>query len=248
MKKILVIARKDVKEAFRSRSTYIFIVVMLVLTISYFSSYNSLIQSLIEENAGRQVIIEQSRLFLTSLAYVLPMMYSIFVCTIFASYSVVLDKAKRNLESLMATPVSIKQVWLGKSLAVTLPSIMVGISISVLSYIVINYVAVISHTGAFIFPDPLAVVAAFIIVPLLIFAIVSIVTCVQLIISNPRIANLVFTVIFLALLFGANVLAGFGIDINFAVIYAGVVIICAAVSWLLSRSLTKEKVILSSKG
>jgi ABC-2 type transport system permease protein len=248
MKKILVIARKDVKEAFRSRSTYIFIVVMLVLTISYFSSYNSLVQSLIAENAGRQVIIEQSRLFLTSLAYVLPMMYSIFVCTIFASYSVVLDKAKRNLESLMVTPVSIKQVWLGKSLAVTLPSIMVGISISVLSYIVINYVAVISHTGAFIFPDPLAVVAAFIIVPLLIFAIVSIVTCVQLIISNPRIANLVFTVIFLALLFGANVLAGFGIDINFAVIYAGVVIICAAVSWLLSRSLTKEKVILSSKG
>jgi ABC-2 type transport system permease protein len=176
------------------------------------------------------------------------MMYSIFVCTIFANYSVVLDKAKRNLESLMVTPVGIKQIWLGKSLAVTLPSILIGISIAVLSYIIITFMAVMPNTGGFIFPDTLAIVSAIIIIPILIFTIVSIVTCIQMVISNPRIANLVFTGLFLVLLFGANALGGFGLSINFAVIYAGVIALCIIISWVLSRSLTKERVILSSKG
>jgi len=118
MNKIWIIAKKDIGEAFRARSTYIFILVMLILTFSFVSSYNTQANRL----ASKQLIIDFSRSFLNSLAYILPMMYSIVVCSIFFNYSVIVDKAKRNIESLMATPVSINQIWLGKSLAVTLPS------------------------------------------------------------------------------------------------------------------------------
>jgi hypothetical protein len=69
-----------------------------------------------------------------------------------------------------------------------------------------------------------------------------------LVISNPRIANLVFTVIFLVLLFGANALGFLGITVNFALIYLGIIVLCIIISYFLSRSLTKEKVLLSSKG
>jgi ABC-type Na+ efflux pump permease subunit len=248
MDKIWIIARKDIKEAFRSRSTYIFILIMLVLTVSYFSSYNALINNLHRQNADQQAIIGASQVFLNNIIYVIPMIYSIFVCTIFANYSVILDKAKRNIESLMATPVNLNQIWIGKSLAVTLPSIIIGIGVAVVMYVVMNVAFVIPRTGQFIIPDPLAIMSTFIIVPILVFAIVMIVINVQLVISNPRIANFVFTGIFLILLFGVNALGGLGIEVSFGLIYIGAIVICAAISWILSRSLTREKVILSSKG
>ncbi len=244
MSKILVIARKDIREALLSRSTYAFIFIMLVLTFSYVSSYTAHVKNLTSQTA----IIEFSRAFMNSVAYALPLMYSIFVCSIFATYSVVLDKTKRNLESLMATPVSIVQIWLGKSLAVTLPAIAIGLVISVLDYMVLSFGFIVPRTHVFLFPDVVAIVSAIIIVPVLVFCVVLIVTNVQLTITNPRIANIVFTLIFVLLVFTINAIGGLGISIGyFPLIYLGVIVLCALVALGLSRSLTKEKVILSSK-
>jgi ABC-2 type transport system permease protein len=244
MNKLWVIARKDIGEAFRSRSTYIFIIVMMALTLSYGSSYSAGVQSL----ATQTLMNDFSRSFISGLAFVLPLMYSIFVCSIFANYSVVVDKAKRNIESLMAAPVSIEQIWLGKSLAVAMPSFAVGFSVSVLAYLVINFAFVMPHTHFSIFPDPLAIISAVFIIPLLIFAIVSIVIDIQLVIANPRIANLVFTGMFVLILFGVNLLGGLGVSTSaFPLAYLGMIAVCAIASYILSRSLTKEKVLLSSK-
>jgi ABC-2 type transport system permease protein len=248
MKKLWIIARKDIREAMRSRSTYIYIAIMIALSFTYLSSYNSLIENLKGDNASTQKIYESSRSFLNSIAYALPMMYSILVCTIFAAYSVIVDKAKRNIESLMVTPLTLRQIWGGKSLAVTLPSAGIGLAVAILGYIIINMTAVIPQTGGFIFPEPLAIVTALIIVPLLVLAVVSVVIYMQLVIANPRIANVAFTVIFLALFFSANILTSLGININFSYIYLAIAVLCGGVSYLLSRSLTKERVLLSSKG
>lgn len=148
----------------------------------------------------------------------------------------------------MATPVSMNQIWMGKSLAVTLPSIVIGISVSILSYFVINFGFVMPNTHSFIFPGALAVISGIIIVPILVFSIVTIVINIQLVISNPRIANFVFTGIFVLLVLGVNALGGLGISVSFLpLIYLGVIVLCAGVSFVLSRSLTKEKVLLSSK-
>ncbi len=243
--KLLVIARKDIGEAFRSRSTYVVILVMLVLTFSYISVYSEYVKSL---NNDQQSIRAYSRVFLNSLAYILPMMFSIFVCSVFANYAVIVDKAKRNLESLMATPVSIKQIWMGKSLAVTLPSIVIGITVAIVSFLVMDIWFVMPKAGTFIFPGIWAIVSALIIVPILLFTIVSIVTYIQLVITNPRIGNFVFSGIFFLLLFGLNALGGLGVSTSYlALIYLGVIALCAAISYFLSFSLTKERVLLSNK-
>jgi len=244
MNKIWVIARKDISETFRSRSTWFIILIMIILAFTYISGYESHIKTL----TNQQDVNAYSGGFLNSLAYVLPIMYSIFICSAFANYAVIVDKAKRNIENLMATPVSIKQIWLGKSLAVTIPSIMVGYIVAILVYLAMAIILVMPKTHAFIFPSILAIVSALIIVPTLIFSIVCIVTYIQLIITNPRIASFVFSGIFIILLFGVNALGGFGISLNyFAWIYLGIAGICAAISYFLSFSLTKEKVLLSSK-
>jgi len=82
-------------------------------------------------------------------------------------------------------------------------------------------------------------------VPALLFAIVSIVTYIQLVVTNPRIGNFVFSGIFFLLLIGVNTLSGVGL--SFALIYLGVIIVCTVISYFLSFSLTKERVLLSSK-
>ena len=238
--KIWIIAKKDIGEAFRSRSTYFVVIIMIVLTAIYIISYTTTVK-----DYDKQQAITYSRIFLNSLAYIMPMMFSIFVCSVFANYSVIVDKAKRNIESLMATPVNIKQIWLGKSLAVTLPSLMVGIIIAVLSYLVMSIWFVTPKTGIFIIPNIWAIVSAVLFVPALLFAIVSIVTYIQLVVTNPRIGNFVFSGIFFLLLIGVNTLSGVGL--SFALIYLGVIIVCTVISYILSLSLTKERVLLSNK-
>jgi ABC-type Na+ efflux pump permease subunit len=244
MKKIWIIARKDISEAFRSRSTYVFAIIMLLVYFSYVNNYSNAVKTL----ATQQAVDNFSRSFLNGMAYVLPMMFSIFVCSIFANYSVIVDKAKRNIESLMATPISIEQLWIGKSLAVTLPSVVFGVCVSILGYIIMNFGFVMPNTHSFIFPDVLAIVTAILIVPVLVFSIVAVVIYIQLIITNPRIANLVFSGIFILLIFGVSALGGLGVSIGyFSLVYLGLIVVCAAISYVLSRSLTKEKVLLSSK-
>jgi hypothetical protein len=81
-----------------------------------------------------------------------------------------------------------------------------------------------------------------------VFTIVSIVIDIQLIIANPRIANFIFTGIFVLLIFCINALGGLGVSLNyFPLVYLGFAVLCAAISYVLSRSLSKEKVLLSSK-
>ena len=244
MNKLWIIATKDIGEAFRSRSTYIIIIIMIVITMGYISVYNQNIKGI----TNPQELIASSRNFLNGLSYVLPMMFSIFVCSVFANYTVIVDKAKRNIESLMATPISIKQIWRGKTLAVALPSLGIGISGAIISFLVMDIGFVMPKTGSFIFPNILAVFSALILVPVLVFVIVSIVTYIQLVITNPRIGNLVFSGFFMLLWIGLNLLGGLGISTNFfALTYLIFIVVCETVAYILSHHLTKEKVLLSSK-
>ena len=247
MRKVWAVAHKDIHEAFRSRSTYLYIAILFFLAFSFSGTYNSVINRLTETNANHSEIYETSQAFLINIVYILPIMYSFFVCTIFTAYAVIVEKSKRNIESLMVTPITLKQIWLGKTLAVTVPSVLISLAVSVISYIVLDLVWVVPKVSSFIFPDALSLITAVLIVPIVIATVVSLVIYLQMVVTNPRIPNLAFTAIFLLLFFGANFLTGMGINLNYSLIYVGLAIIIGSVSYILARSLTKERVILSSK-
>jgi ABC-2 type transport system permease protein len=245
MNKIWIISRKDISDVFRSRSTYVFLVIMIFLTFVYISIYNSNVKELKNDTLA---INNYSRAYLSTLAYILPLMFSNFICSIFANYAVIVDKAKRNIESLMATPVSIKQIWMGKSLAVTLPSTGIGIGMAIISYLVLDIGFVMPKTGSFISPGIVPIISALIIIPILLFTIVAIVTYIQLTITNPRIGNFVFSGVFIILLIVGETLLGMGLSTNFlALIYLILILVCTGIVYLLSFSLTKERVLLSGK-
>ena len=51
MGKVFIIAKKDIKEAFRSRTTYFYVLFLCFLSVQYFASFSSTISSLTEQGA-----------------------------------------------------------------------------------------------------------------------------------------------------------------------------------------------------
>jgi ABC-type Na+ efflux pump permease subunit len=134
-----VIAKKDILESLRNRSVIFYVAILFFLMFSFFGGYGALVSRLTAANATQPEIIQANQSYLNSIASTLPLIGSLWICTIFATYAVIVEKAKRNIESLMAAPVSLNQIWMGKALAVTLPSAALGLVVSA------NYVCRYEH-------------------------------------------------------------------------------------------------------
>lgn len=245
MKKIWVIARKDMLEAFRSKSTYIYIVVLFAFCFPYYEAINSVIRNLSRTGSSSRDIIAAVRLLINVATATMPLMLSMLVCGVFSAYAVIMDKTKRIFESLLSTPVSLAQVWLGKSLAVFVPGMAISIVITLLLIILLNFLAIMPALGTFILPDFVTVLIGFVDVPVMVFLVISIICMFQLITSNPRIPNIAFSFIFMAIYF--TTITQLDTSWNFSLIYLMITLVLAGANWLCSRFLTKERVILSNK-
>ncbi|MFH1639319.1 MAG: ABC transporter permease subunit [Chloroflexota bacterium] len=245
MDRVMIIAAKDIKEALHSKVIYIYMLFLFLLSMSYFSSFRNVIGSLSEQGLSLLEIRFAGRAFLNGVYYTLPLVLSMLICGIFSAYAVILDKTKRTLESLLATPVSLREVWLGKSLAVALPGVAVALLVSSLALGAMNILIVMPSVGDFILPDMLPMITAHVIIPLLTFLVVTLVSLLQLITRNPRLANLTFTAVFLVIYF--STITELTASWDFSLIYLVVAALLAAVIFYLSRFLTRERVILSSR-
>jgi len=243
---IFIIAKKDVKEAFRSKSTYIYILFLFVISIPYLDGSRNVIAGLLQQKMSPAQLQLNTQLFLNTVVNTLPLVLTMLFCSFLSTYAVITDKAKRTLESLLATPVSLRQLWWGKSMAVAIPSIAITCLILLLAILAINLIVIVPATGVFLIPSAPSLVAGLVIAPVMVFFIVCIVTFLQLIMTNPRIANFAFMAIFLGIYFTTiTEQVSFG---NLSLVYLIVAIVLAAVTFLLSRWLNKERVVLSSKG
>ena len=251
MNRAWIISKKDMREIFRSKSTYLYIFVMLLASSSYFFSYFSIANSLTRQNVDAATLRTVSAAFLNSIAFIIPVLYCFFACQI-SICIVVTEKTRGTLESLMATPLSIREIWLGKAVAVTIPSVVVGLAVSLFAYLVIALGEVAPKIHAYLAPSPLAIVSGLIVVPLLVFSGVRLVVFMQLVISNPRVSNMVFVAIFIVvlgvLLLAVYSLPGGGLNPKYYVpIFLVLAALMTALSNALSKTLTKERVVLSTR-
>ncbi len=245
MKKALIVARKDIRDAFQSRATYFYILFLFLLVVPYFNAFETVIKRLTEAGADAAALRQGAQAIMDTTAFTVPLVVTMLMSGIFAAYAVVVDKAKRTLESLLATPLSLRQVWMGKSLAVALPSIAISLVVSAAVIVVINLVIVRPAVGAFIIPGVRPVITALITIPLLTFLLVSLVSYLQLVMTNPRIASFAFTLVFLALYF--STITELNTRIDFSMIYLILAVILGFLALVADRFLTREKVVLSSK-
>jgi ABC-2 type transport system permease protein len=246
MSKAWVIARKDIREASRSRSTYFYIVLLCLLSVPFLSTLREVLNASLRQGVTLITLQNVIQTYVNNASYTLPLVLTMLICGIFSAYSVIIEKARRTLESLLATPVSLRQIWIGKSLAVTLPSVIISLVVAFAAITALNFIFVVPRVGHVIFPDPVSILTAIVFIPVVTFFIVAIVGFLQLVIFNPRIANFAFTVIFLVVYF-TTILGNASVP-NLNYIFIGVAGVLGIATLILSRFLDKEKVVLSSKG
>lgn len=221
-------------------------VLACLLSLPYFGGFRNIINEFLKQGVTSEELRPVIQQILNKVFETLPWVLSMVICSVFSAYSVAIDKVKRTLESLLATPLSLRQIWLGKSLAVALPGVAVGLLISLLALLAMNLMAVVPAIGSFVMPGALSLLTGLIIVPLMAFLVVSLVGFIQLIVTDPRIANFVFIVAFLTVYISTftNLLPSG----NLTVAYLIATVFLAVLTLFLSRFLTKERVVLSSKG
>lgn len=246
----MVIMKKDLREALRTRSFYVSIGVMIFsLVVLGGTLGRSMIEGVIQEGLPAQTASAIQPL-VGILALLLALMFMLLFC-IQMNVPVMTEKMTRSIESLLCTPVTLRQIWLGKSLAMALPSVVLGLLFTFGGIAGINQFFIVPELGSFIMPGAAPLVAILVAVPLIVFFISSLVVALQLVTGSAWITAALGGL--MGLIFGL----GFGFSSvlsfssgawNIVFICLGVAAVLALVTIFLSPRLTKEKVVLSSKG
>jgi len=184
------------------------------------------------------------------IVYFIPLFVLISFIWAFASLPITKEKVNGNIESLLVTPLSPKAIWMGKGLAIFLPGFIIAVVSTLVVVLAVNFAAIMPATGNFFLPAPV-LLTGFLFNPLLFFGLLSFIVLFSLV-SNPE------TAIAPSFLLGFGLMIGVPLGVatgainlaswSFSLWYlAGAIVIWAVVCYL-SRLLTKENIVLSSKG
>ncbi len=246
IKNAWIIAVKDIREVMRSRTTYLYVGMMLVISFSFFTGLSGTLNSASRRGVGMAALVSTSETAVGILISTLPLVFNMLFSSFLSNYAVITDKSKRVLESLLATPLSLRQVWAGKSLAITLPSITISFVLSIVALVLLNKIYIVPVVGRFVMPASTQMITGWVLVPVISLLVTLVVTMFQLILNNPRIANFAFMILFFAVFWIPT--TPFTNSLNMTTIYLILIGVLIILNLVLSRLLTKERVILSSKG
>jgi ABC-2 type transport system permease protein len=189
-------------------------------------------------------------LFIGLVAYFLPLFVLLAFIWSFATLPVTKEKVNGNIEALMATPLSPRDLWLGKSLAIFIPAYIVALAAAVFVVLVINLAAILPAAGGFVLPLP-ALVLGLIVNPLLFFGMLLFIILISLA-GNPDIAIAPSFIIGFGLMMGMPAGMGLGaFDLSswgFTLWYLAGTLFALAVVLCLTRLLTRQNIVLSGKG
>lgn len=187
-------------------------------------------------------------LIVALVTYYMPLFVLLSFIWTFAGLPLTREKVNGNIESLLATPLTPRIIWIGKCLAIFLPAYAVAVSVTLLVVLALNYIIIIPATGVFVLPLP-ALLNGLLIIPLLFSGLLSFVVLFTLA-GDPDMANSPTFLIGFGLMIGIPL--GLVLEIvdpaswPFALWHlAGAVAAWAAVFGLSLRFLAPEKIILS---
>ena len=161
--------------------------------------------------------------------------------------SMVKEKSRGNIQSLLATTLELKDIWMVKSLAIFIPGLIVGELLTLISLIAVNYIYFVPKVG-FLF-SPWIAVTSFIVFPV-IYLCLGLLVYLMGLTSKPQNANiiaLVFLPVFVNLVIQLPLNSNF-MDFTswpFTLVNVGIAIVIAIILIILRSRITKEKVILS---
>jgi ABC-type transport system involved in multi-copper enzyme maturation permease subunit len=161
--------------------------------------------------------------------------------------SMIREKSRGNIQSLLATPLGLKDIWIGKSLAIFIPGLILGEFLTLISLIVVNYIYFVPTVG-FVF-NPWIAVTGFFAIPLIYFSTGLLVYLVGLT-GKPVNANIiaqVFLPVYLNIIIQIliNTTIFVASSWTFALANIGLGLVIAIIVIIIQFRISKEKVVLS---
>ena len=248
MKKTGIILKRDFRELRKTNTFLIISIVFSVITIAIAASVSIVLSR--QEWIGQKAAEPILELIIGLIAYFLPLAILMTFIWAFSSLPVVKEKVNGNIASLIATTLSPKEIWLGKSLAIFIPAYVISIISTMIVLLAVNLSVIVPANGNFLFPLPLFLVSL-IFNPLLLLGLLLFIILFSLA-NNPEIAIAPSFLVGFGLMMGIPLGMALGaINLaswSFSLWYLAGVIIIWIVIFILTRLLTKENIVLSSKG
>lgn len=246
--KMGIVLQRDFREICRTNAFRILVIVSAVITIGASAGVSAALgrQPWLGEETARPLL----DMIIGLITYFMPLLVLMAFIWAFASLPVTKEKVSGNIECLLATPIGPKMLWMGKSLAIFLPGLVIAILATLVVMLVVNFSTIAPATGNLVLPAP-SLFVGFIVNPMLFFALLSFIILFSLA-NNPDIAIAPSFLLGFGLMIGMPLgLATGAVKLDswsFALWYlVGTVILWIVVGYV-SRVLTKENIVLSSKG
>lgn len=229
---VYTIARREFMEIFANRS--------LIAAGALFAGWFIVLHGVgIATKAGGDVLTYFNSTVLNQAALV-----SIFVGYIYSGQAFLFEKTEGIIETLMCAPITLRNLWLGKTVGIAFPSWCMSIIWT------ISYTLIARHwADPTLFPSLPLVLNVLVLVPCITVAVIGLIGIWQLVLGmrENQIVNLVvFVMLFAAINFSdifvkSGVLNEWG---ALAVIF-GITLAIGAMTLLLSRFLSKERIVRS---
>jgi ABC-2 type transport system permease protein len=229
MNKSIIVAKKEMSEIFNNRLN----VLISIIFALFFSIYQ--IFNLSRMESAEFVISLDNSIFVLSVAI------GFFISYIAAAQVFLREKMNRVIETLLCSPVNLREIWFGKILAITLFAYIIA---------VISTVIIVAGSGfwknAFVIPAPAIFLHVLIVVPVFVLAFTGLMGYLQLLlgIREIRILNLVVFVPIFVLVYslGLSTDGSISIWLYTLIILAASLIVLFVTAYLTSR-LNKERII-----
>jgi ABC-type Na+ efflux pump permease subunit len=246
MNGVIIVAKKDLRETLRSKASLFGIGLTLFMMAAAISLFNISIEPLLRQGLSTTILVTEIRLTIGTNVYAISFAIMIYVGIYINSYTLMIEKTKNSVESFLCTPISLKQFWFGKTISLFIYSLVLGAFGTIGAICISNILIISPAVGHWVIPDTILFVSLAEI-PIIVFLLSSIFTLLQLLFTNVRLVISAFGAIAggsLFILLNVRALA------SWTTIYVSftIVIILALVICILSKLLTKERVVLSSKG
>lgn len=249
MRRMSIVFNRDLREHRQTGAFLIIVIVFAVITIIAAVVTNIVLsrQEWLQIKTAARPMLE---LIIGLIAYFLPLSILMTFIWVFSSLPIIKEKVNGNVASLLATTLTPKEIWMGKSLAIFLPGFAISVVSTLIVLLTVNFITIEPATGNLFLPVPL-LLTSLLINPLLFLGLLLFIVLFSLA-NNPDIAIAPSFLVGFGLMTGIPLGVATGVinltSWSFSLWYlAGTVVIWAVVCFL-SRLLTKENIVLSSKG
>jgi ABC-2 type transport system permease protein len=248
LRRISIVFQRDFRELRRTNAFFIISIFFAAITVA--ACLIIIIVLKRQEWLGKETAGPIFEMIIGLIAYFLPLSVLMTFIWAFSNLTIIKEKANGNVESLLATPLSPREIWIGKSLAIFLPGFAISVVSTLIILLAVNFFVIIPAAGNFILPIPL-LLTGFFINPLLFLALLLFIVLFSLA-NNPDIAIAPSFLIGFGLMIGIPLGVATGVinlvSWSFLIWCLGAAAIFLAIDLGLYRLLTKEKIVFSSRG